>query len=258
MIANQRVIIMNLALSEMSYSFLQIVSAVLAMYKIKSTFLLFFVATFGLVTRCIMLHLIIDRAMVICLHLKYPVYFTTKRVKLLSFLLWLVSALLSLGFIVLAEFNLSYMKVNVIIIYLYLVIDSTIVISSIASYTYLFFVTVKSENNLRGNIRKNTKCILSKYRIPCLITASYIVFNFTGMVLVVTVFLRRRPDRPLLIEYSISVCLVIIGTISDCIIYVIFQKDLRQYLCNMLTGRHYRERYRKALMNANKHRDIIC
>ena len=245
-IVNQRIIIINLALSEMLSSCLQVVSSILALNQIRSKALLFFIATCGLVTKFIMLHLIMDRAIVVRFHLKYQIYFTKNRVKLVSFLLWFLSAFVSLGFILVAEIYLSYLKVNVIIIFTYLGIDSLIVISSVATYAYLFFVTVKSEKNLNGSCRKNTTKILSKYKVPCLITATYIVFNFTGMVLVVMVFLERRPNRPMLVMYSISVSLVIIGTISDCFIYVILQRNLRQYLCRMLKGRHgsHREKYR--------------
>ena len=239
-IANQRVIIINLALSEMLSSCTQCINSVFAINRTRSTFLLFFVATCGLVTRFVMLHLIVDRSMVIYFHLKYHLYFTKKRVKVASLVLWLVSASLSLGFSLVAQYKLSYWKVNIMIMYAYSAADSIIILSSVISYTHLFFVTVKSERNLRGTVRSSRIKILRKYKLPCLIIATYIVFNFTGTVLVVIIFLRPQVNEPMLVMYSVSVSLVIIGTISDCFIYVIFQKDLRQYLFALLTGTKWR------------------
>ena len=89
---NQRIIISHLAFSELVNNVLQgVVYAVLTAgkwNKMWSYFDQFFYAFFVGANKLIMLYLICDRMRGIYMHTKYPIYFISKRVKIISFSLW--------------------------------------------------------------------------------------------------------------------------------------------------------------------------
>ena len=86
------------------------------------------------------------------------------------------------------------------------------------------------------------KMMLLKLLVPCLIIASYVLFNVTAVAIIVIV---THIKDGMTIFHVVAHLLIILGWISDSFIYVFAQRNIRKRLLRMCrcdkTNRHARE-----------------
>ena len=81
----------------------------------------------------------------------------------------------------------------------------------------------------------------AKFRIPCLIGITYIVLNFSGSIMM-SIFNEYHLTCGCRSLYGTALCLIIIGIMTDAIIYIILQKDVRKFLRNLIVFKRMHER----------------
>ena len=243
---NQRLLAINIALVEMLFGCYSVTSFSAFMTDPYDKYWRLSDAFFGtLLTteiKLTVLHMILDRCLEIYSNVKYPLYMSTKRMKTLLVALWIFSGIiasintvlgLSLGHLIAGTF----LTVNL------LLFDIVILIASIVTYVY-FYSTVRKikrlESIAKGHPHHRTMSLINdKFRLPCYIVSTYILLNFTSMVILIsTRYLHGKDSRKILVP--ISFMLSILGFISDGFIYVFANKNVRKLLTSRIRKRSTR------------------
>ena len=110
-----------------------------------------------------------------------------------------------------------------------MIVDGLVVTCSLSSFIYLFW-KVRSIL-LRENVMNSSsplsvkKNIIRKLKVPCAIATTYITLNFSIVIL-----LRISPtDSPTFLA-DLGFTIYALGLISDCLIYVFMQPNIRSYM----------------------------
>ena len=231
-LVNQRMITLNLALAEMMNSFSQVAFSSRFLHGHKDFFCLFLTIVAVVANKLIMIYLIVDRFLDIHFHMQYPLYFTKEKISKVLMSLWVVSLATALILTLLARFVYSFLVINSFVIYIYFIMDLIITAAALVAYFYLYLTISRSNRKLQRNGNKKER-ILSKFTVPFLIIASYLVFNVTGMALIMVVFIDRTHHMKMTL-HSFGIYLIALGIISDAFIYVFLQKDIRNGLRKVL------------------------
>ena len=234
--ANQKFIVINLAFTEMLFCLNQVIhfawkglaeTANFKRTKATMTLRLFFFTT----NKVVMLCLILDRFFDILLNLKYALYFTKKKIVTVMVVAWTTCAIYSVTVGVLdslrnpLEFPKLHKNVN---IYVSLVLDALIVICATTTYLY-FYLKVKAILRKRHcNSTNQAQSSSFKFTIPFLLVATYVVFNVAGTLMVeFSGEGRGTYQRPLRLS---GWNLVAVSYLSDGLLYVFLQKNVRRYI----------------------------
>ena len=228
---NQRLILLNMAASEFFVSFMQCVEwtrhGVLDHsnnklqghpYCYVERFFTY-CSLFG--NRLFMLHLIVDRLLDIRLNMKYDVYFHKGTLMRIIAGLWSVAAIIAIILDVVFR-----CRADKDFIYVYFGLDLTIVLTAIATYSYFYYrvrVMLKFEGGLITRRRY-------KFLVPFVMVLTYIVFNFTSTSIFTSFHWIKLSRTTTKLMQRIAVCLLFCGWISDAVIYIILQKDIRAML----------------------------
>ena len=249
--ANQRLILLHLSAVEMTYCFaLCICYTLLACLpsekhgRIYQSYLWLNVS-FNLLLRCLIMYVIIDRTLDIFLHMKYPVIFTRNRVIGMICALWLLAFLSGSATLLLEIFYIKNIsKISFHASVTYVVIDTVLFLVSLSSFVYLFskvraILADINKNSLSQCESASLRTSLSKkLKIPVCIISTYLVFNFTGDILYLyqEQIKKKNPDHhQISILTDIVYVLWFFGLISDCVIYVFLQRNIRGYLQVLLS-----------------------
>ena len=240
--ANQKVITMNLAFAEMICSLFEAIIAGKILLG-RNDFLLNFIALSTIYAyKFAMLHLILDRFFDIYFHIRYSYYFTKRRMIAIYVFLWFTSAVFATVFAVLVKQKHQFNIIMSTIIHSFLVLDGLIVVVAILTYIYLYTKVIKSDERLPQSRRVVAKRrTTAKFRIPCLIGITYIILNFSGSIMM-SIFNEYHLTCKCRTLYGTALCLIIIGIMTDAIIYIILQKDVRKFLRNLIVSKRMHER----------------
>ena len=223
---NQKMIIMNLSVSEMLFCFFKFLHYLHILFLSSS---IFYFVTVGITTisfcavRLAIFHFIIDRFLGVWLNLKYPLYFSKKILIIIIVTQWI------LGFIFVAVlFTLISLTIigwyTVVIIRLSM--DVIIIISALLTFPYLFLKvrnTIQVNNNTQRRPYRLLYALL-KIKVLLLMVITFAAFNTSS-----TVIWFRASSRNIPLSYVFQV-LDICGWASDALIYVFLQKRVRQLL----------------------------
>ena len=182
-----------------------------------------------------MLHIILDRFIEIYSNIKYPLFMTHKRLLALIATNWSLSVLIAIIDTALeaATKSLLIYRVNCVLL---LVLDLTILISAITTYIYFYnkaYSIRRLEVNSLGQPEESRLNLLrQKFKQPCYIVMTYIYFNLTGTMLVITSDYVQNVRKSRILFTSFEV-LLIVGLTSDAIIYVFANKNVYRLLCSI-------------------------
>ena len=236
---NQRIIIINLALTEILFCANQ-----LAYYAAKNIFhrpsipLVKVNQTvrpiFHTANKLVMIHLTLDRFADIYLSLKYALYFSRKQVIKILGAIWIASIAYGviLGIIMEVftphgEYPTINYKVN---FFVSVVLDIFITLSAVCTYSYLFHKVrnIMTRDITLNNTKNRSTHPRIKFLIPLLMIATYLAFNVTGTFIQTVAEKKGERERILLIH--IAWFMIGFGYLTDAALYVFLQKDVRSFI----------------------------
>ena len=248
---NQRLIIINLAISELLFCLNQMVYYGARKLMEKPSVLLVKInlpiKMFALTANeFIMLCLIFDRFADIYLHLKYAIYFTKRRTVYILSTIWVLSAIYGTALGVFGHilspgvYPTIHNDANN---YVSIVLDIVITISGIATFVYFYAIVYQIRK--RDNARFGTKTgprrrhPSLKFIVPFFMVVTYIMFNAMSTMISWFAFVCRKRGSLYYSKYfllmHISWVLVVVGYLSDALLYIFFQKKVRSYLLMHMT-----------------------
>ena len=228
-LANQRIITLNLAVSEMLSCLLWVVyntihisrsHMTLDYYSVIYCLNIYFFCT----TRFIILHITIDRFLAMWLSIKYPIYVNKKTLRETIVSQWVIGFLLSGVSTILISFQ--HMTHYVVLI-ARISIDITVIIAAISTFIYLF-VKSKSQRQHQKTEQNRVPKVWFKLKVPILIVTTFILFNASASLWwsygVYTGFERL---------FALNRVLDILGWCSQAFIYIFLQKRVRRSLLSI-------------------------
>ena len=245
--ANQRTLLTHLSFSELCYNLHQVTIFMILWRNgrcdssceyVDYFCYLFFAGT----NKLIMIYLICDRLLDIQLSIKYPLYFTEERVRRILLVIWFccgVFSLVMISFWISDIARLTLMK----IVLLYMS-SSNIVIIITALVTYIIlYLKVRHFRHIDRSQRRavgndNFRVYhRSKFLLPCLLIATYLLFNSTAdvMILYKHLFINVKEHKTLTSE--IAHWFWVLAWISDGVLYILLQKDIRNTLRSIMRKR---------------------
>ena len=246
--ANQRTILIHLALTEMSIGLSQTVIYTL-MFNSKCGEKCgytdhFFYLFFTVASQVIMLYLICDRLLEIQLNIKYPLYFSNGRVNRILVAVWMVSGFYSLIVIVFDRYDVGPQRLREILESCVLIgLDFIIIFTALVSYIFLYNKvkrivadedkqkrTQNTNNDRFTNNSIKKRGHTSKFLLPTLIVATYLLFNVSGNTIYYYKHyaLQKGTSRTLLSE--VSHLLLILGWLTDVILCIFLQGSIKHRL----------------------------
>ena len=246
---NQRIVIIHLAFAELVYNLYQLFVYIFLMIgrcdedsscRYVDAHFFFFLGT---ANKFIMIYLIVDRLLDILLHLRYPLYFTEERVKNVLLAIWIFCWIYALIMLLLMKFDIA--GDSLAWVYYPFSYRSDIVIFLCALITYsMLYVKVqrfcaidKSQREAGGN--NNIKVYnKTKFLLPCLIIATYLVFNNAANVMFLYKHFGVMKDgyaKSLVSEISHGFW--ILGHISDGVLYIFMQKNIKKKLMSIFENK---------------------
>ena len=232
---NQRLIILNLAAAYVLISALQVKihAQQLSGYPgnhIHNAVTLFFRIFMATIYILLMMYIVVDRVLDIFLHLKYPIYFAHHRVIIILAALWIFSLSLAVLLVILGEFVFTMKHILLVCFYLFFSTDILFLFVAVAAYVYLYRAvkrTIRRTYSRSSRASKDGKDGFTspKFLVPCLLVATYALFNVTGSLLGITqYFVPSVSDKVGPVRHVFFIC----GTMSDAAIYVFLQRYIRR------------------------------
>ena len=243
-LVNQRIILINLSLVEMLLSF-SVTANCMVLYYFKMAvvqwqYIELFMQTFlGFLLKCLMFHLLVDRMLDIHLHMRYPIVCTQKCVIKILACLWIFNLLAAITAVITRIFTNNYIQTMFVTVYFYTATDVSILLVTIACFIFLY-MKVKSLVNCRttccrSRLKHKVGQYKKKFLLPCLIVTSYILFNLSGViVLTIRTQMSRTNACSQRLLFAARI-LLSLGLLSDCVLYVFLQPQVRKLLKKLLT-----------------------
>ena len=243
---NQRLLLMNLGAVEMLFSF-YVVIAIMVWLNVNETMTFtyvdsFFSALFYTEIRLTIMHIIYDRFLDILTNIKYPLYMTAKKIRLLIVIRFTISAMSAIIAIVLQTSDKGLVSEKFTFL-LPLTLDISILISATATYIY-FFVTVRKIREIEARDagqpqESRSKLLIKKFKLPCYIVMTYMLFNLTGAIMFTASRYVENQRRSKLLSVFAHLP-IIVGFTSDACIYVFANKNVRKLFCTTCKRRNIR------------------
>ena len=230
---NQKLLIMNLSAIEMVLSVYLAIEEGLTytwtghIEKIFVSNLLFMGLRFAV------LLMIVDRFLEVFLNIKYTVFVSIKRLRLVLVMLWLLSASVSIILACLASDKAKVHLIWLIFDAMITILDIVIVITAVTTYTYFYMMVRRIQQRLRTLTNqftgRGTNFSINKFKVPFLVVLNFICFNFTGSVLAtISSYISLKRNQSVLF-YDIVTFFDIASFLSDICIYVFLQKKVRRH-----------------------------
>ena len=239
-LVNQRLIILNLASSELLASLERVAywCGFFAGYRdtVWMRFGLFLYLFTAFITKFIMMLLTLDRFFAIYLHMRYTVYITKTRLVRAIAILWFSSVSLSMLLVLVAIYALDIITMYSFFFYIYFGLDMIICVTALVTYMYFFIKTRDvhvRERKLSSHLKEykagNTS---KKFLVPCLTVASYILLNVGGTTVRMVIHiidLDYTSDMAKILSH-VGFFLVLLGWLADWMIYILLQQKIRKKL----------------------------
>ena len=193
---------------------------------------LFFNTTFHLSIRFIIFHIILDRFLYIWLSIQYPIYVSNKKLRKVIIIQWFLSVFLSLIVVLILTVDRKGVCIPIISKVMrsfYIAIDALIIATSLSTLIYLFSRVKRVTKSIQKKLRcqNSTVNVWFKLKIPCLMVATFILFNTSSTLVRYNVNLSKRSLSIVFVVLDIS------GWCSDAIIYIFLQKRARRIFTSM-------------------------
>ena len=180
-----------------------------------------------------MIYLICDRAFDIYFHMRYPLYFTQQTTKRVLVALWIVCAIFALLMVPMEKFKIQP-AVQIILSIFFIGTEVLIVVTAMITYSYLYIKVrqILANSHVLAHSGNTRQSQISKFLLPCLIIATYLIFNLTGIVLMFYSRIGLKGSSSLTKSSlsEIAHLFWILGWISDGAIYIFLQKSVRKRL----------------------------
>ena len=235
LLPNQRLITMNLAVTETLYCMGQVLFHTLEVADLLPTvvniILEFFLASCFCAIRFAVLHIIVDRFLDIWLNIKYPIYVNKKKILIAIGMQWIFGFCFGL-----IESLIWHFEDIDITLLKDVLLDVIVIVTAFVTNIY-FFRTIMSmiqptlSNTTDG--RPDKRRVLLKLKIPCLMVLTFIIFNAASTILL---YVAEKHDLPEQVFLAHDI-LDIFGWCSDALIYVLLQKRVRHKLVSICKGR---------------------
>ena len=242
---NQRIVIIHLALAELCFNLSQALVYIFLMigrcdnYSTCNHVDIFFFLLFGTANKLIMIYLIIDRLLDIHLHLRYSLYFPEQRVKNITLAIWFFCCIYAFTVVMLFRFRIRHLQVFWFVLVFLVASDAITVISAMITYVFLYikvrrFCAIDNSQKRAGN---NSNIIVStkaKFLLPCLMIATYLIFNIPANVMFLhnKVFFKKNGHSKTVLS-EILHWFWILGHFSDGLLYIFLQKDVKKKLMSL-------------------------
>ena len=162
------------------------------------------------------------------MNIKYPLIMTHRNITVLVGAHWTVSVIW-----IIIEFTLDvvngYITSRMFAFFTFLILDIIILISFLVTYSY-FYSRVKKIKGLESNsvnqcTQNRQRVLFKKFKLPCYIVLTYICFNISSTI-ILTYSTFGKQGRLSRLLYDISDGLILVGFISDILIYVLANKNV--------------------------------
>ena len=239
---NQRIVIINLAFAELFLNLHQFIVHIFLMMDRCDIHTLcdlvdkFFYLFLGNANKLIMIYLIIDRLLDVHLHIRYPLYFTEQRVTYIMLAIWLLCFIYAILVIILIRFKIGNRQaITWFVLLFHIGIDTVIVLSALITYIFLYmkvrhFRAIDISQRRAGKNNDIKVSNKTKFLLPCLIIATYLVFNNTANVMFLHKYFFMEAGHAKSLISEISHWFWILGHLSDGVLYIFLQKDIRKRL----------------------------
>ena len=225
---NQKLITINLAISEILVSAFKLSADIVEFVGIESETWSYCIVFFNIIFftgfRFIVLHMIFDRFLDIHLNIKYQIYFKTKTLTIILLSLWILSFTLGIIGVVVIKFKFQNTTTRLPFTSIFLVaIDTGITFAAIGTYHYFYKKVRRIASNTAkvAPLHMRRRNILSKFKVPGLMVLSYILFNVSGSIM------------RLVGMYQVPLIFDMLGWGSDGVIYIFMQKRVRRTLLKL-------------------------
>ena len=232
---NQRLITMNLAVTEMIYCMVQVIyHALIAadlLTDVVDIILEYTLVSYFCAIRFAILHIIIDRFLDIWLNIKYPIYINSRKILISIAIQWTFSSCFGLIHRLIFKF-----KEIDITLYSDVPLDVLIIVIALLTTLYFFRKLKRIQPNPTSgkNCRQNRSRLWLKLKIPLLMVLTFIIFNASSTILI---FFTDGENPNSAEQFQLAYTfLEIFGWTSDALIYILLQKRVRRLLASMCTG----------------------
>ena len=240
LLENQRIVTINLAVSELCSSVYQVIMKIIENHSGDehdlSAFLIdacFSILLFSNI-RFVFIHLLLDRFLDIHLNIKYTVYFTKARLIMIVCGVWTFCAVFAITMTLICKYVTGFSFLKQFFGFTFFLLDVLIVVLAVITYSYMFMKVnqiMRSEMihfpaASRARARKTTR---QKFMIPCLMVLTYVLLNVTAEVIIM---IEKHVNNRKSWNYAHNVAhlLIILGWISDSVIYIFAQRGIRKKL----------------------------
>ena len=240
---NQRIILQNLALVEIVYSFLSIPHTVYEGNNLKWCLTYDFLwALVYTVFQLTILHIITDKTASIYFHLRYNAIFSKKRLRLVLVSFWIFGCMLALMIVLIEIYCVERKLVQKYWTYSYFAFDIFIAFNLLIQFVYLYKKAKKircciNENKtIERKAKENALRIkdVSKFLLPAVIVGTYVLFCLTASTLYLLAKTNRKSKE---LYVSIAHFFEVATIISDVCTYVFLQRQVRKYLYELFLKR---------------------
>ena len=247
---NQKILTVNLMIAEMLYAYLMVITNTIFLSGIQYSkpwhlALNFFATILFTEIRPAVLHFIIDRFMEIYTNIKYPIYMPRSRMKKVVAFLWILSMIFAAVSSVFEAFE-KFTTLNKLLYLRSLILDFIILASSITTYVYFYRTVTKIKSTQNRTNRQPTdggvSLIRKKFKLPCFIVSTYILFNFTSTILLIAAEYANS-DKQFFLIMNIGMFLVIAGFLADVFAYLFANKNVSR---NLYLRRNRQVHHRKS------------
>ena len=188
-----------------------------------------------------MLYIIIDRLLSVALDLRYRMYCTKRRLKILLLVTWAIAIGMIVGFGT-AHYKFTYDWEGPIYLYIYPTLDAAVVLASVAMYSYIFVEYKRSSERRRAmiQIQGSSSTPLSSFRLfrqSKFFIQILLVGSFTAFVVLPDLVLMYYGALGMEISETVCEYCSISYTISDMtcgLIYIFLQPSVRKLLRNKM------------------------
>ena len=182
-----------------------------------------------------LLHIIADRFMEIYTNVKYPLYMSTKKLTRIIGSLWLLAFSFALTCLILRLTGQPNTSLR-ITVFTISGLDVLIFLFAVGTYTYFYLKVRRIKISARrndGSPQQELSLVWKKFKLPCYIALTYVLFNLTSTLTIAKAYYQKHQKRNL-DEYSrlmyIAVILDLVGFLSDTLIYLFLNKNVRKQL----------------------------
>ena len=171
-----------------------------------------------------MLFMTLDRLMAVVLNLKYRLYWRVSRTKKVLAAIWIFGLLLSVCFGFLPKDTPQ--SILMIHIYLQFAFSVVFVITALLTYATIFWKykisrrnLLEADSSIGNDLPQHSRM---HFYIPLLIVFTYMILNATPYIMII--FINKA------VAIDIDTILFYLGYMSDALIYIFLQPEVRQKL----------------------------